>query len=85
MRRIITDSTEWAPIETYLMSKSLKLKHGDELTSMVHNVYKQVQQLSREEVEQRRGRMNKVDELLVKINEGIVVIEEYLLMAKLLG
>jgi hypothetical protein len=52
---------------------------------MINNIEKKVCQLSRQEIELRRHRSNTVDELLKIINQEIVEIEEFILIASLLG
>ena len=52
---------------------------------MIENIRAEVTQLSRAEVEARRGKKHHAEDLLVKINQDIEMIEEYLLVAALIG
>lgn len=81
----INNSTEWNKLESSLLHKSADLKHGREIKKMIKNIHSDVTKLSKEEVEQRRGRSNKVMALLEKVNTDIEMVTEYILVAALIG
>lgn len=85
MAKTITDSTGWGEVETYLHKKSSGFKHEREIKRMIRNIRNAVTDLSKAEVEMRRGRSNNVSTLLNKINEDIEMVEEYILVAALIG
>lgn len=78
-------STEWFGIEDELKAMGRKLRYNSDLYDLLHNVRDRVSDLSKEEVKARSHRSNRVDELLVLINDDIELIEEYLLIAILAG
>lgn len=82
---MITNSIEWSSVESRLTEKTKTLSHGREVRKMIENIQQEVNKLSSAEVEARRGKKLRAQELLVKINQDIEVVEEYLLVAKLLG
>lgn len=84
-KKKITDSIEWAAIEDHLMEKSAKLKHEREVRKLIRNLRSKVTELSKAEVEMRRGRTNNVSSLLNIINNDIEMVEEYILVAALIG
>lgn len=79
------NSLEWAKVQSDLISKANALANGKDVKRMIQNICISVTELSRAEVEARRGKKQKVMELLLKINEEIEMVEEYLLVAALLG
>lgn len=81
----ITNSLEWAALDIELTRKTSKLEYGCDVRKMIRNIQTHVDNLSRAEVEKRLGRSNKVDELITKINNDIELVNEYLLMASLIG
>jgi hypothetical protein len=82
---MINNSLNWNKIEMRLKSQSKNLQNNRDLNRMINNIEKKVCQLSRQEIELRRHRSNTVDELLKIINQEIVEIEEFILIASLLG
>lgn len=82
---MIKTSLDWSVYETALLHKTQNLGHGKEVRKMIGNIRSEVTKLSKAEVEQRRGKKHATDDLLIKINEDIEMIEEYLLMAALIG
>lgn len=82
---MIQTSLDWAAIETDLMHKSMNYMHGHEIRRMVRNISFEVAELSRAEVLARRGKKLRAEELLVKINEDIQTVQEFLLVAALIG
>jgi len=82
---MIKTSLEWANVEVSLMRKTVGLAHGLEVRKMIRNIQEEVKLLSRAEVEARRGKKLKAEELLEKINNDIQTVEEFLLVAALIG
>lgn len=82
---MIKTSLDWSSYEINLLSKTQKLSHGKEVRKMIENIGKEVTQLSRAEVELRHGKKHATDEILIKVNEDIEMVEEYLLVAALIG
>ena len=85
MSHTIQSSLDWAPIETKLLHQVSELIYGRDLQYMIRNVRTDVTLLSKAEVEMRRGNMNNVKELLIKINYDIDLVEGYILVAALIG
>lgn len=52
---------------------------------MIHNIGFKIADLSRAEIDARRGKPYRAQELLKQINDDIEMIEEYLLVAILVG
>lgn len=84
MNTIMT-SLEWANYESKLLSKTHDLKHGHEVRKMIANVRSEITKLSKAEVSVRQGKRHAADELLISINQDIEMIEDYLLVAALIG
>lgn len=82
---MISNSLEWPPIERDLIRQSLKLSNKKDLLSMIRNISDEVADLSRAEVDARRGKKYKAATMLTKVNEDIRLVEEYVLIAALLG
>ncbi len=81
----IKSSLDWESIKTDLLHKTTNLIHGRDIRRMISNISTNITELSRAEVVARRGRSNLATELLVQINEDIETVEEFLLVAALLG
>lgn len=81
----ITTSVEWSDIETRLLHQAHGLKHEADVRRMIQNIRKSVTELSRAEVDARRGKRHLAAELLDKVNRDIETVEGFLLMAALLG
>lgn len=81
----VKSSLDWEPIKTSLMHKTIKLVHGRDVRKMISNISTKISQLSKAEVAARRGRSSLAAELLTEINEDIETVEEFLLVAALLG
>ena len=79
------NSLEWAGICTDLTAKAGRLANGKDVVRMINNIGISVTELSRAEVDARRGKTCRAEELLSKINTDIELVEEYLLVAALLG
>jgi hypothetical protein len=83
--QFITNSTDWLAIETVLLNNSIGLKYERELKRMVSNIHNTVTALSKEEVEGRRNRVSGSEKLLIQINNDINIVEEFIIVAALLG
>jgi hypothetical protein len=81
----IQKSTDWVAIEMKLISKSRRLIHGEEVKKMIRNITSEITKLSKAEVQARQGRKGPAEELLIKINQDIEMVEEYLLVAAIIG
>lgn len=82
---MIKNSLEWADVEVSLMRKAAGLQFGTDVRKMIRNIQEEVKLLSRAEVEARRGKKLKATELLEKINADIQTVQEFLLVAALIG
>lgn len=85
MHEKIKNSTDWSDIEFRIMNKVRGLKHEREIKRLISNVKNSITELSKAEVEMRRKRTNNVDALIEKINIDIEMVEEYILVAALIG
>lgn len=81
----IKKSLEWPAIETDLLHKAVLLSNGHDIYKMIKNIQSGVTELSRAEVLARRGQRHKAEEILARVNNDIEMVEEYLLIATLLG
>lgn len=82
---MIKTSLEWSDCQTELLRKTQSLAHGREVRKMIENIRVEVTELSKAEVELRRGNKYAVEKILAKVNEDIELVEEYLLVAALIG
>ena len=82
---MITNSLEWNKLETTLRHQAKGLIHSQDVLRMIDNIGPEVTQLSIAEVLARRGRKGPAKEMLDKINQDIEMVEEYILVAALLG
>ena len=82
---MIKNSLEWSSIETSLIHKANKLVYGRDVKRMIENIKAEISELSKAEVEARRGKKHRHAELLAKVNQDIELVEEYLLVAALMG
>jgi hypothetical protein len=85
LNKKIKSSTDWAEIETYLLSKSRKLANSRDVVHLIKNMQKEVTLLSKAEVDARRGKTGAAKELLPQINEDLEMVKEFLLVAALIG
>ena len=85
MSHTIQTSLDWSPIESILLHQVSILMYGRDLRAMIRNIQITVTELSKAEVEKRRGHSNNVAELLNKINYDIDLVEGYILVAALIG
>lgn len=82
---MISNSLEWSNIEIDLMRKANKLGNKADLSRMINNIRKEVTELSKAEVVARRGPKYEAIDRLNRINQDIELIEEYILVAALIG
>jgi hypothetical protein len=82
---MITNSLEWTKQETALRRKAMNLNQYPDILKMLNSITKEVSQLSQAEVRVRAGRKHDADEILVKVNQDIELVEEYILVAALIG
>ena len=82
---MINNSLEWPAYEKSLLNKTQNLTHGFQVRRMIRNIRPEVTLLSRAEVEKRRGRNHATDDILKRINDDIEMVEQYLLVAALIG
>lgn len=85
MQQIIKTSIEWSEIESILRNRIRGLTHERDIIKLINNLRITVTELSKAEVEARRGRSANTISLLVKVNQDIEVVEEYILVAALIG
>ena len=81
----IQTSIDWTLIESDLHSKCRHFTHADEVRRMIRNITSEVTELSKAEVLARQGRKDLAAKLLIQINQDIEMVEEYLLVAAILG
>lgn len=81
----INSSLDWAYVETALLNQTRGLMYHQNVSKMVRNIQPSVTQLSKEEVHLKRGRNQRAENLLEKINNDIEMVEEYILIAALIG
>jgi hypothetical protein len=82
---MINNSLEWPAYEKNLLNKTMTLSHGFQVRRMIRNIRPEVTLLSKAEVEKRRGRNHATDDILKRINDDIEMVEQYLLVAALIG
>jgi hypothetical protein len=85
LNKRIETSLDWMMLENTLLRQSNKLTHNREISKMIANIGKEVSELSKAEVTARQGKRLKAYELLNKINNDIEIVEEFILIAALLG
>lgn len=84
---MLKSSLEWSELETKLVRKAntLPVLNARDVRKLLGNITHSVSELSKAEVEARRGKPHRAEELLSKINQDIEMVEEYLVVATLLG
>lgn len=82
---MIKNSLEWNEVELTLMRQARGMANSADIFKMIKNINPDISKLSVAEVAARRGKKLQATELLAKINEDITMVEEYLLIAKILG
>lgn len=82
---MIKSSLDWQSAEADFLKKSAKLIHNKDIKKMIYNLRNSVSELSNAEVLARQGRPHLAEELLAKVNDDIKLLEEFILIATLLG
>jgi len=82
---MITNSLEWPKCELSLRRKARNLSQFPDILKMLNSITSEVSKLSQAEVQVRAGRKKAADEILVKVNQDIELVEEYILVAALIG
>ena len=86
---MIRNSLEWASVESSLRHQAnTKIDTHDnryQVCRMIDNIGVEITLLSKAEVLARRGSAGHASELLQKINEDIELVEEFILVAVLMG
>lgn len=81
----IQTSLDWNSVEIKLNHQSRQYRYKSDIKRLLLNTRKKVSELSKAEVMARRTSYYKATQLLNDINADIVLIEEYLVVAALLG
>jgi hypothetical protein len=63
----------------------MNLNQYPDIIKMLRSITEEVSKLSQAEVRVRAGRKHDADEILVKVNQDIELVEEYILVAALIG
>lgn len=82
---MIKSSTDWYGIRDTMMANIRECRYKRDVAHMINNIGLQVAELSKAEVDMRRGRKYKAAELLEQINRDIDIVEEFILVAKLIS
>jgi hypothetical protein len=82
---LIKVSTDWNSYEEGLLHKTRGLSYEKDVRKMIENIRAEITKLSKAEVEDRRSKSHKARDILEKINQDIEMVEEYLVIAALLG
>ncbi len=82
---MISNSLEWNEIEDILRRRARGLVYSKDVGRMIDNIKSEITQLSIAEIGARRGKNGVAEELLAKVNHDIELVEEYILVATLLG
>lgn len=80
---MINSSLEWHELKINLLKNLRGLRYRRELEKMISNIEKEITELSKAEVDLRRGKKHRAIELLEKVNKDIEVVEEFILVARL--
>lgn len=83
---MITNSLQWEPKRIELKTQIQNLPYNAELRTMLRNIDKLVENLSKAEVEARRSHRDfaKLDELK-QVNESISILEKWIIMGSLIS
>jgi hypothetical protein len=81
----IKTSLDWVRVESDLHRKSRNFSHHRDTALLINNIRKKVTELSKAEVDSRRGFSSRADTLLLEINNDIELIEGYILVSALIG
>jgi isoleucyl-tRNA synthetase len=85
----IKDSNDWNIVRSRLWGtvydKVNDTNNIRQLKKMINNIDALATELSRADVEYRRGRSSNRDYLLERINSDVALVEEFILVAALIG
>lgn len=85
----LQESVDWNKIRDHLLGKAAEHipwgQNRADVNGMIFNIDSRITELSKAEVEARQGHPARAIELLNKVNQDIELVEEFLLMAALLG
>ena len=86
---MIKNSLEWSNVGEVLRHKVVAhvhtLENRQQIIKMINNISDEITILSKAEVMARRGHKNVAKDILSKVNNDIVLVEEYILVAALIG
>ena len=82
---MLKNSLDWPKQELALKRRARDLSQYQDVLKMIDSITQEVSQLSKAEVLVRQGRKHAADEVLAKVNQDIELVEEYILVAALLG
>lgn len=85
MSHKINSSLDWAEVETALLNQTRDLMFRNNVVKMIRNIKPSITELSKEEVLLKRGRNQRAEALVEKINNDIEMVEEFILVAALIG
>ncbi len=78
-------SLDWPDTEKYLRDLAKDIRCKTDIEKFIKNIYIEVIELSRAEVAARHGSKTSFNETLQKINSDIGMVEEFILISKLVG
>jgi hypothetical protein len=82
---MIQTSLDWSSVEAELHRKARNLAHGKDVIKLIDNIRVNITALSKAEVAARRGFGGRAQDLKDIINKDIELVEEFLLVAALIG
>lgn len=85
---MIKNSLDWTAQEAVLRKNASKISNRQnciQVKKLIENIGKDVALLSNAEIDARKGRVYKSQDLLARINDNISLVEEYVLMGTLIG
>lgn len=82
---MIKNSLDWNKLESKLYHQAAGLLHRRDIQKMIKNINIEISQLSIAEIDTRCGKKRSAEEILLKVNQDIEIVEEYILIATLLG
>ncbi len=85
MTHKIQSSLDWSRVESELIHNTHGLMYSADIIALIRNIQYTITELSKAEVEARHGKPHRARELLVKANNDIELVEEYILVAALIG
>lgn len=81
----VSNSLDWNKIEIDLMHQASKITLRGDAIKMIGNIRDEVRMLSIYEVEARRGKKGRAQRMLVKINEDIETVKDFILFGALIS